>query len=94
MPTIGSESSFNGGLDLGARGVLLSPDALKKKEALEKMQKLEEAETKRFTDISEKMIVILIKEGVTLSEYPSVVKYITDKVNSKVNTFTLDTILK
>jgi len=96
MPEIGDQNPFQGkGLGLGVKGgMLLSPEALQQKEALDKMKKLQAEEKKRFEDISKKVIKVLIQENVTLSEYPGIVKHITDKVNGKVNNFTLDKILK
>ena len=85
------------GLNLGGGlrgGVLLSPDALKQKEAMEKIKKLEEEQEKRFNDVSQKLIEVLIQENVVLSEYSQIVKYITNQVNSKMNDFTIDKILK
>ena len=55
---------------------------------------LEREEQKRFEEITEKIIEILIENKVLTNEIPRIVAILTGKINSKIDKALVNTILK
>ena len=55
---------------------------------------LEREEQKRFEEITEKIIEILIENKVLTNEIPRIVAILTSKINSKIDKALIDVILK
>jgi len=73
---------------------LLDPDQIRQKEAMERAEAVAKAERERFEKIVDEIVKILTSHNVTTSELPRIIQVLMGKINSKIDSTTIEKILK
>ena len=71
-----------------------SPQEIEAAKAIEDQKKIADEQKKRFDEIANKVAKVLAEEKVIVSELPSIVSILTQRVNNKMNTSEIDKILR
>jgi len=73
---------------------LLDPAQLRQQEAIERAEAIAKAERERFEEIANEIVKILMSHNITTGELPRLIQTLTGKINSKIDSATIDKILK